>query len=147
MTVLQSIYKFISKTASKKKTYILKSLLYSDKNNAVTPGYDYIRYATLALCGHEINTNKLEGNVAELGVYKGDFAQALNELFPEKKLYLFDTFEGFADSDIKTERAKGYSQGDQDFSDTSIEMVKSRMPHPQNCIFKQGYFPRNRNRC
>lgn len=42
--------------------------------------------------------------MAELGVYKGKFAVEINKLFPYKKLYLFDTFEGFFSQDIDIEK-------------------------------------------
>ena len=67
---------------------------------------DFVRYTTLELCCNEIKRNKVNGNVAELGVYKGDFAKRLNQLFPDKKLYLFDTFEGFDEKDITYRKAK-----------------------------------------
>lgn len=35
----------------------------------------------------------VEGNVAELGCYRGDTSWQLNVLMPDRKLYLFDTFE------------------------------------------------------
>lgn len=44
-----------------------------------------------------------QGAVAELGVYRGDFAKVINEAFPDKKLYLFDTFEGFPEEDLNYE--------------------------------------------
>lgn len=84
----------------------------------------------------------IRGAVAELGVYRGDFAKVINEIFPDRKLYLFDTFEGFPEEDmqyeinnnlLKTEVGK--------LSNTSVEFVLGRMPHPEQCIIKKGYFP------
>ncbi len=49
----------------------------------------------------------LEGVVAEAGVYKGDFAKEMNRVFFDRKIYLFDTFEGFPETDIlKEEKVK-----------------------------------------
>jgi O-methyltransferase len=56
--------------------------------------HDYFRLSSLELCAQEIDEDS-EGCVAELGVYRGDFAQYINTLFPNRKFYLFDTFEGF----------------------------------------------------
>jgi O-methyltransferase len=95
----------------------------------------------LELCCNEIKSNNTTGNTAELGVYKGDFAKRINQLFPNRKLYLFDTFEGFDEKDINTEKMKAYSSGEQDFSNTSVELVLSKMKYPKNCIVKKGYFP------
>lgn len=106
---------------------------------------NYIRINNLELCAHEILEQKVEGNVAELGVYKGEFAKYLNEVFPNKKLYLFDTFAGFNNQDIKVELENNFSDGDQDFSNTSVNEVISKMKYPKNCIIKQGYFPDSLN--
>lgn len=77
----------------------------------------------------------VKGNVAEVGVYRGDFARELNYYYPERKLYLFDTFEGFDTRD-------GIKDADiHAFKDTSVEYVLSRMPNPQQCIVRKGYFP------
>lgn len=101
----------------------------------------YIRVNTLELVSQEIYENNVMGSVAEVGVYQGEFAQILNTVFPEKKLYLFDTFEGFSKKDTDIEVNKNFSTGDQDFSNTSIDLVLSRMPNKQNCIVKKGWFP------
>jgi O-methyltransferase len=35
-----------------------------------------------------------------LAVYKGNFAKRINEVFPERQLILFDTFEKFNENDV-----------------------------------------------
>ena len=35
---------------------------------------------------------RIEGNLAELGVYRGTTAKILHTLLPQRRLYLFDTF-------------------------------------------------------
>lgn len=86
--------------------------------------------------------NGVEGAIAELGVYKGDTAAQLNMMFPERPLYLFDTFEGFDEADVAVERAEEFSHAKAgDFSDTSAEAVIRRMPFPDKCIIKKGWFP------
>jgi len=102
---------------------------------------DYIRNSSLELVAHEILENNVQGSVAELGVYRGDFARVINEAFPDRKLYLFDTFEGFDKQDVLVDRKQDYSAGSQDFSETSIDIVLSKMKTPGNCIIKPGYFP------
>ena len=54
----------------------------------------------LAAAANEIYLNGISGMVAECGVYKGDFACILARIFPDRKLYLFDTFSGFDKRDI-----------------------------------------------
>ena len=102
---------------------------------------DHIRLATLELVADEINTKNLSGAVAELGVYKGKFARYINQYFPQRKLFLFDTFTGFNETDVNVERQKEFSSGEQDFSNTSVAEVLKRMPFSEQCIIKQGYFP------
>ena len=102
---------------------------------------DFVRQSSIELCAEEINSKKIEGNVAELGVYQGDFASQINKLFSDRKLYLFDTFSGFDSKDVSYDKLKKYSSDNQDFSQTSIERVLEKMVRPNNCIIKQGYFP------
>lgn len=105
--------------------------------------WDFNRYSSLEFCAQEIIEKKVPGSVAELGVYEGTFASKINELFPQKTLFLFDTFQGFEKKDLEYEDKMGFQSGGQkiDFSNTSIEIVNSKMKFPQNCVFKKGYFP------
>ena len=84
----------------------------------------------------------ISGSVAEGGVHKGDFAVKINRCFPDRKLYLFDTFEGYDARDTKEEIAMGGIARDAGrYNDTSPEMVMSRMHYKENVIIKKGYFP------
>ncbi len=104
--------------------------------------YQDIRVASLRLIAQELKDNKVPGEMAELGVFRGDFSAVMNELFPEKELYLFDTFEGFDEKDIIIEEELGTpGMGHRDFSNTSIELVKSKMDYPEKVHFYKGYFP------
>lgn len=82
------------------------------------------------------------GAVAELGVYRGDFAKVINEVFPERTLYLFDTFEGFPkeDMDYEIENNLLLNQVGK-LTNTSTDYVLSRMPHREKCVIRKGYFP------
>lgn len=57
--------------------------------------YDYCRYRAVELVAEEIYRNSVNGNIVEAGVAQGDFAKILNKCFYDRKLYLYDTFEGF----------------------------------------------------
>jgi len=82
------------------------------------------------------------GGVAECGVYRGEFAKEINRLFPDRKLYLFDTFDGFDARDVYVEHKNDFTiRTVGKFSDTSIDKVMEKMPHPDNCIIKKGFFP------
>lgn len=49
---------------------------------------DYFRYKVAQLLSEEVLKNKIDGNIAELGVFRGEFSSFLNKIFPDKKLYL-----------------------------------------------------------
>ena len=102
---------------------------------------DYIRVCSLASVAEEIYTNSVYGNVAELGVYQGDFAKHINTAFPDKNLYLFDTFEGFNEKDKFFDIDRGFSSAIEDFSDTNVDLVLKKMAHPKKAIVRAGYFP------
>lgn len=100
------------------------------------------RIASLRLVANEINDSNLEGSVAELGVYTGEFAKYINESFPNRKLYLFDTFNGFDERDIQTEREGNYSNATiGEYKNNDVELVLNKMIYPENCIIRKGYFP------
>ncbi len=83
-----------------------------------------------------------QGAVAELGVYRGDFAKVINEIFPDRKLYLFDTFEGFPEEDLNYEIEHNLLTTEVGkLSNTSVQYVLSKMPYRERCIIREGYFP------
>ncbi len=91
---------------------------------------------------------KLEGNVAECGVFRGDTAKYMNGFFPDKKLYLFDTFEGFSESDIEYEMGldeqeyiNGRYTNKNMFADTDMDWLMRKMKNPDNIQICKGYFP------
>ncbi len=142
MSNFKSLYQPFAKLLAGKKLHLSKSLTFNSSfKQELAHNLDFVRYTTLELCANEIKANNVNGNIAELGVYQGEFAKRLNQLFPNKKLYLFDTFEGFNAKDINTEKQRSFSSGEQNFSDTSVELVLSKMKFRNNCIVKKGYFP------
>ncbi len=102
-----------------------------------------IRSAVLHRMAKRVTEGNIPGDIAELGVYQGDIAWQLNALFPDRQLLLFDTFEGFDRKDVQIEMEGNYSKAaEKNFSDTSVEYVRSRLPFPQNALFYPGYFPK-----
>lgn len=84
----------------------------------------------------------VEGNVAELGCYRGDTSWQLNVLMPDRKLYLFDTFEGFDERDVDMERKLGCSDAQTGlYSGTDKEKLMERMPLPGQVVIRKGWFP------
>lgn len=80
--------------------------------------------------------------VAEGGVFQGMFAAEINKYFPENKLYLFDTFEGFNKKDVEVEIESNYSNVKENYyNETSQDIVLERLPHRDKAIIKKGFFP------
>ncbi len=98
-----------------------------------------IRLATCRMLAQEIRRRDVPGAIGELGVYQGEFAEELNRLFPERKLYLFDTFCGFDPRDIGREDGVRAQAGQ--FADTTEAAVRKRMPFPEQVVIRKGYFP------
>ena len=94
---------------------------------------DYVRLATLELLCRRLAD--VPGAAAELGVYRGFFARCINQLLPERKLYLFDSFEGFS------EEANASESFQAAHANTTIEKVLAILPYPEKVIVKPGFFP------
>lgn len=100
------------------------------------------RVKALEMAAKIINEKKIPGAVAELGVYMGDFSKEINRVFSERTLYLFDTFEGFPEADLRHDEENNLlftKVGN--LSNTSEEVVRSKLPFPDRCKFIKGYFP------
>lgn len=142
MFLIKAFNFLFAKYLDSQKAHVNYSLTYSNRKRDIDLQYlDYIRLATLELIANEIYKKNIPGNVAEVGVYKGKFAKYINQYFSRKKLYLFDTFEGFDEKDKKTEKELGLNEATQDFSNTSVDAVLKLMPFPDQCIIKKGFFP------
>ena len=101
-----------------------------------------LRLAALRMIACEIRERSIAGAIAELGVYRGDFALEMNRLFPDRDIYLFDTFEGFDGRDVDIENERKFSRAAVgNFADTSVQAVRERLPHPDRAVFRAGYFP------
>lgn len=96
-------------------------------------GGDYVRLATLELLCRKLAG--VAGDAAELGVYRGGFARCINRLLPERKLYLFDSFEGFAPEDGASHAFQAAH------ANTTAERVLSIMPNPDKVFVMPGFFP------
>lgn len=94
---------------------------------------DYVRLSTLELLCRRLGN--VPGAAAELGVYRGFFARCINQLLPERRLYLFDSFEGFSADACASEFFQAAHQN------TAMGKVLSIMPCPERVIVKPGFFP------
>jgi O-methyltransferase len=105
---------------------------------------DLNRFLALYLCAEIILTKNIVGDVAELGVYQGEFAKEINGVFPKKDLYLFDTFDGFDKAQLEKDKALFSAVKDKNFT-SDEELVLTKMPYRERCFVKKGLFPSTTN--
>jgi len=105
--------------------------------------WDSVRRDMLVLLLRQVIANDIEGDFAELGVYRGSTARLIHHYAPERKLHLFDTFEGFTQKDVKADAEKfGVEVRPGHFTETSAEAVKRYIePQTENVFFHVGAFP------
>lgn len=160
---VNSNYIFVEKIVGKSFSDIIKNryhsvrgveaygnLCFSEQQFAQGGGYfetDYVRMKCFELAVKELRKNNIDGNVAEVGVFRGEFAQYINEAFPEKVLYLFDTFDGFNNKEAMKEINNKYATPAfvEAYKQTSLGVVLSKMKNLKKVIIKQGFFPQSLN--
>ena len=124
-----------------------------DKNRLVGNGKyahsgymsDYFRFRTFEFVAEEIMQNQVEGDLAEFGVFRGAFASLISEKLHDRKIYLFDTFEGFDKKEAQREEAAGYSNKEFEYAHTrtSEKMALENMHYPEQCVICKGLFPQS----
>lgn len=81
------------------------------------------------------STNKLPGDMAEVGVYRGGSAKLICKVKGDRPLHLFDTFEGLpCDGGEGSEFKKGMYPAD-------FEEVKAKFANEKNVNLYKGLFP------
>lgn len=107
------------------------------------PPWDSVRRDMLVLLMRDIEVRGIQGSLAEVGVYRGETARIIHHYLPDRRLHLFDTFEGFDAGDIASEAtATGADVKKGLFADTSVESVRQRVsPRNANVLFHPGRFP------
>jgi hypothetical protein len=87
--------------------------------------------------------DNIQGAVAEGGVYKGDFAAHISRCFPDRRIWLFDTFEGFDERDVNADVKQGFSSGTDGvfLKYPFIDKVVNKQANPENTVIKKGFFP------
>ena len=87
----------------------------------------------------------IDGAVAECGVFRGWFSGVLSNFFPNNKLYLFDTFSGFQESDMlyESDVAKDWVAKAIRYQSeyATPDLIKLRCINKERVIIKKGYVP------
>ena len=102
---------------------------------------DRVRFYNLWFQVEYLKRMKIAGAFAELGVHRGVTAKAIHLMDADRKLYLFDTFNGFDSRDLAVESQQEDKFDPSNFSDTEVEIVRAYIGGNDNLIFKKGYFP------
>ena len=105
-----------------------------DVRERIEQYHDDVRYATLALALQRLETEKIEGSFAEVGVFQGATSLFIHRQCPHRTLFLFDTFEGFDRQDME----HGL---DQRFKETSVAAVRKLLGNSSTLQFQAGRFP------
>lgn len=89
----------------------------------------------LELIFKNLPASTVEGDAAELGVYRGATSHALCRAMPERTVFLFDTFSGIP--------AKGEHDTHDigDFGDSSKAVVRRNLAECENAVLCPGLFP------
>lgn len=103
---------------------------------------DKVRFFNLWFQILRIEEEGIKGAFAELGVYKGESARVLRHAAPSRELYLFDTFSGFPEEDLKGESGEAAKYTTDNFADTAVEKVIRNVGRSEKVHICQGYFPK-----
>lgn len=105
--------------------------------------WDNTRRDMIILLLRTLLHNNIQGEMAEVGVYKGTTSRLIHHYMPERKFHLFDTFEGFGERSTSIEKnSSGLSVSDSLFADTDMGKVKEFLSSKNdNTCFYKGYFP------
>lgn len=108
-------------------------------------GIQNAKRRTFSCLANEIYRLNIPGAAAELGIDYGDTSKNINFFFPDRKIYLFDTFAGFSPDDVAFERDLNSMAEDMthyyDHGGHPVGTLLRRMPYPELCVLKPGVFP------
>lgn len=120
----------------KKQKEITPELIRLEKRYA-----DQARFHSWFLQVRRIEVEKIPGAFAELGVYKGESAEILHTMAPDRRIHLFDTFSGFDAGDLRLETGDAAGYTPEHFADTAVDAVKVRLGNSSNVFLHIGHFP------
>ncbi|MBI9061606.1 MAG: class I SAM-dependent methyltransferase [Marinilabiliaceae bacterium] len=102
---------------------------------------DKNRYYSLWLQLQRISKNNIPGDLAELGVYKGETAKLIHHLIPDRDLFLFDSFSGLPKQVIREDCDGTVRPQTVKFDNTTPDEVVKYIKGNEKIIVKEGIFP------
>jgi hypothetical protein len=111
-------------------------------NNRENNSGDLPRLYALAFNLKQVLAEGIEGNFAELGVYRGNSTAILAYYarLHQRQLYLFDTFRGFEKKDIELGNDQILASQKNEFADSSLHDVRGLVGN-ENVTYLEGWFP------
>src|ERR1700730_4853850 len=109
------------------------------RGNKTNNNGDASRFMALMMNVRQVLQDGIEGDFAELGVWRGNSASILVDFAAKcgKRVFLFDTFAGFDERDFVGIDSKHKVS----FRDTSIDYVRETVGHDDITTYVQGRFP------
>jgi hypothetical protein len=111
------------------------------RHNRLNNAGDTARLWCFILNIKQVLEARIDGDFAELGVWRGNTAAVLAHFaLPERRtVYLFDTFKGFSERDFT---GPDVAARPGNFADTSLDLVREVIGTPWSaCEVVAGYFP------
>lgn len=102
---------------------------------------DKIRFYSIWLQLKRIKEKEIQGELAELGVYKGQTASLIHHMLPERPLHLFDSFSGLPKQVIREDCDGTVRPQTVKFENTSPEEVLKYIKGNGNIKIYEGIFP------
>jgi O-methyltransferase len=132
---LDGTVRTLANVARRRTRFLIRQPPYSDEiQRMISRSIDPIRFASVSLAATTVERSAIPGHIAEVGVYRGEMSRFLHKLAPQRKLFLFDTFEGFPPEDLETVR-------DERFRDTDVQTIERALGDLTNVMIRKGYFP------
>ncbi len=103
---------------------------------------DKNRFYTIWFEIERLKKYKIDGELAEVGVYKGETAKVIHHLMPEKKLFLFDSFTGLPKQVIKEDCDGTVRPQTVNFGSTSRSEVEKYIQGNEKVKIYEGIFPK-----
>jgi O-methyltransferase len=106
---------------------------YSEEvHREVVRSNDCVRLSAYAAALRRLQSEGISGEMAELGVFRGETSRFLRKVDSQRELHLFDTFEGFSSRDHEMLRQ---------FEDTTVSVVIRNVGNMDGVHIHKGYFP------
>jgi len=92
------------------------------------------------ICKCLINAEKIDGAIAEIGVYRGGTSYLMANYKKDKELHLFDTFEGIPEEAITAHDTQVIKAG---MYPSNLDKVKRLFKKTDKVKFHPGFFPKS----